>query len=82
MPAMRTKIGEGGRIVIPAEFRQQLGLCVGDTVTVQVVDGELRVFTLDHAIERAQRWVRTFVPEGASLVDELLAERRAEATRE
>jgi hypothetical protein len=33
-------------------------------------------------IKRAQEWVRSFVPEGRSLVGELIAERRAEAERE
>jgi hypothetical protein len=33
-------------------------------------------------VRRAQKLVRNFVPEGVSLVDELIAERRAEAARE
>ena len=33
-------------------------------------------------IRRAQERVRRYVPEGVSLVDELIAERRAEARRE
>lgn len=82
MAAVRVKIGEGGRVVIPAEFRKALGLCVGDTVVVQLVDGEIHIFTVDHAIDRVQAWVRSFIPEGRSLVDELIAERRAEAERE
>lgn len=38
----------------------------------------------DHkeAIRRAQERVRRYVPEGVSLSDELIAERRAEARRE
>ncbi|MEO0984234.1 MAG: AbrB/MazE/SpoVT family DNA-binding domain-containing protein [Cyanobacteria bacterium J06639_14] len=34
------------------------------------------------AIEKIQAMVRRYVPEGTSLVDELIAERRAEAERE
>src|SRR4051812_12340714 len=77
--AVRTKVGEGGRVVLPAEFRKALGLCPGDTVTLMLVDGEIHIFTPEHTIKRAQEWVRSFVPEGRSLVDELIAERRAEA---
>ena len=82
MSTTRTKIGEGGRIVIPAEYRASLGWCPGDEVIIRLVDGELRIYTLDHAIRRAQAWMRSFVPEGRSLVDELITERRADAERE
>jgi AbrB family looped-hinge helix DNA binding protein len=80
--AIRTKVTEGGRIVIPSEYRRALGLCAGDTVHLRLEDGEIRVFTLEHAIRKAQELVRQYVPEGVSLVDELIAERRAEAERE
>ncbi len=79
---VRVKVTDGGRIVIPAEFRRELGICVGDTVLVRLVDGELQVFTPRQGIKRAQEIVRKYVPEGVSLVDELIAERRAEAARE
>ena len=81
-PSIRTKVAAGGRVVIPAEYRQALGLRVGDEVILRVEDNELRLITLDQAIARAQALVRQHVPEGRSLVDELLAERRSEAERE
>ena len=68
--------------MIPAEYRKQLGLEVGDEVIVRLVDGEIRIFTLAQAIQRAQAWVRSFTPEGRKLVDELIAERRQESQRE
>lgn len=37
---------------------------------------------LKKGIRRAQERVRRYVPEGVSLADELIAERRAEARRE
>jgi len=45
-------------------------------------DGDLVVTTPEAALQKLQALVRKHVPEGVSLVDELLAERRAEATRE
>jgi len=77
-----TKIAEGGRLVIPAEIRRALGLEIGDEVIVRVEDGELRILTRGEAVKRAQDLVRRHVKGNRSLVDELSAERRAEAGRE
>lgn len=77
-----TRVTEGGRIVIPAEYRRALGLAVGDEVILQLEDGELHLFTLQQAIKRAQEIVSRYVPEGVSLADELIQERHAEAERE
>ncbi|KYC42140.1 AbrB family transcriptional regulator [Scytonema hofmannii PCC 7110] len=78
MQAIKTKIFEGGRVVIPSEYRKQLGLEVGDEVMIQLVDGEMRIFTLKQAVKRAQEIVRRYIPEGRSLSNELVAERRQE----
>ena len=78
MTEMRVKVAEGGRIVIPAEYCQALGFHVGDDVILRLEDGEVRILTLQKAIQRAQELVRRYVPEGRSLADELIAERRME----
>lgn len=82
MMSTRTKIGSGGRIVIPAKMRRSLGLAEGDDVIVRVEDGELRITSAHEAIRRAQELVRQYVPAERSLVAELIAERRDEAARE
>jgi bifunctional DNA-binding transcriptional regulator/antitoxin component of YhaV-PrlF toxin-antitoxin module len=79
---VRTQVGEGGRVVLPAAFRVALGIEVGDPVFLRLEDNELRVFTPRAAVCRAQELVSRFVPDEVSLVDELIAERRAEAARE
>ena len=76
------RIGVGGRVVIPAEMRAALGVKPGDTLIAHVINGELTLMSQKTALRRAQEMVRRFVPEGVSLVDELIAERRAEAARE
>jgi len=82
MSARQVKMIEGGKLVIPAAMRRALGVATGDMVLVDVEDGELRVRSLAKAIERAQAIVRRHVPEGSSLADELIADRRGEAERE
>ena len=82
MTQIKTKIAEGCRVVIPAEYRKALGLRVGDDVIMRLEDGEVRIFTWRQAVRRAQEIVRRWIPDDRSLVDELIAERRAEAARE
>lgn len=76
----RTRVNENGRVVIPASFRKELGIKVGDEVVLRIEDNELRITTLKNRIERAQKMVRRHVRPGTSLVNELIAERR-EAVR-
>ena len=69
-------------MVVPAEFRRALGVDIGDDVVSELMNGELRLRSLAAAIKRAQEIVRKYVPEGVSLADELIRERREEAGRE
>lgn len=78
----RLKVGPGGRVVIPAEFRRAMEIGEGDVVTAILEDGELRLIGITVAVRKAQAWVRQYVPEGVSLVDELIEERRREAEEE
>ena len=82
MHSIMTKMGQGGRIVVPAKYRKELGLKPGDDVILVLEDGEVRITTLPRVIRRAQELVRRYNPEGRSLVDELIQERREEAARE
>jgi AbrB family looped-hinge helix DNA binding protein len=78
----RSRVNENGRVVIPASFRNALGIKVGDEVVLRLEGGELHITTQQRRIQRAQRRARRYVKPGASLVDELLAERREAARRE
>ena len=78
----RVQVGQKGRIVIPAEFREAMGIGVGDSVELRFEDHELRVSTRRARIRRAQERARRYIPKGVSLSEELLAERREEARRE
>jgi len=78
----RMRVNENGRLVIPASFRKALGIKAGDEVVLRIEGEELRISTLKHRIQRAQRLVRKHVKAGRSLVDELIAERRQAARNE
>jgi AbrB family looped-hinge helix DNA binding protein len=81
-PRQKTRIDPQGRIVIPAEVRQQLGMKPGDALSLRVIDGELRITTYAEAIRRVQEFMRSKVGNRTGLVDEFIAERRREAERE
>lgn len=78
MTDIRTKLAEGGRIVIPAEYRQVLNLHVGDEVLLRLENGTLRIYTPSQAIKYAQELLRPYLPQDRSLSGELIAERRKE----
>ncbi|MCH7652633.1 MAG: AbrB/MazE/SpoVT family DNA-binding domain-containing protein [Chloroflexi bacterium] len=82
MESITTKLGQGGRIVLPAEFREALGVKTGDELILSLRDDEVRVFTRRTVIKRAQGIFRHHIAAGRSLSDELIQERRAEASKE
>ena len=82
MAEVRLRVNENGRIVLPAAFRKALNIRPGDQVLARLEDDEVRITTLKHRIEQAQRHVRQFVKPGRSLADELIAERREAAKHE
>jgi AbrB family looped-hinge helix DNA binding protein len=70
-------------VVIPAEFRERLGLAVGEAVVLSLEDGEVRLMSYRERIKRMQAFVAARIdPDGPSIVDELIRQRREEAARE
>jgi AbrB family looped-hinge helix DNA binding protein len=82
MQQTRSRLSPKGRLVIPAPFREALGLKVGDEVLLRIEDNELRISTLRSRIRDAQTYVQQFVKPGTLLSDELIAERRKAAKSE
>lgn len=76
------RLADDGRVVIPAPLRHRLGLKPGDTVVIDAEDHTVRVRSYAQVIDEVQTYFRQFAKPGVSLVDELIAERRAEAARE
>lgn len=82
MNAERGRLVSGGRLQIPARLRRELQLKDGDAVLMETVDGELRVRAYRDVLADVRARLRKYVPEGVSLAEELIADRRAEAARE
>ena len=78
----RVPIDRAGRLVIPARFREALGIRGRQTVVVGLSGDSLRVRTVDSALERLQRIARRRNPDAARAVDDFIDDRRAEAAGE
>ncbi|BBY07232.1 AbrB/MazE/SpoVT family DNA-binding domain-containing protein [Mycobacterium noviomagense] len=72
------RLGKQGRLVIPAEIREALGLAPGDRVHVRLDGLRIVMERPADAIDELRALGRDKAP-NRSLVEELLAERRAEA---
>lgn len=85
MPAPRrrpgTKLDASGRVSIPAGIRREKGWEPGQQLFVRVIEGRVTIMTMDEITAHVQAWTRKYIPDDVSLVDELIAERRAAAAR-
>jgi AbrB family looped-hinge helix DNA binding protein len=80
----KVKLDAAGRILIPAELRKALDMRVGEYMALDLEREhcEIRVYTMRENTRRIHERMRPYWREGVSMVDELIAERRAEAARE
>ena len=78
----RATLGEDGRLVIPAAARRELNLKPGEPLLVESDGESLIVRSYESVLRETQGYFRQFLPDGTSVVDELIADRRAEAARD
>ena len=70
------KLIKGGKIVIPAELRRELGLKDGDSLVFERDGDSLVIKTYAQVVREVQAEFKALVPKRGT-VDEFLAERRA-----
>jgi AbrB family looped-hinge helix DNA binding protein len=78
---VKVSVGPQGRLVIPSEFRHQLGIAPGDILLAAVEDQRLVLEKREVVLQRLRRRFAHIPPE-ISLSNELIAERRMESRRE
>jgi AbrB family looped-hinge helix DNA binding protein len=76
------RVADGGRIVIPAEVRQRLGMEVGTDLVLKVEDDHATLMNAKSARRKARERVRRHIGPRVSLSKELMAQRKVEAKRE
>lgn len=77
------KLIKGGKIVIPVELRREFGFNDGDTLVFEREGNSLVLKTYAQVVREVQAEFKAMLGERKiSMVDELIAERRAEAAKE
>lgn len=76
------QVAENGRMNLPADVRRALGLNGPGRVILTQDENGVMLTTADHALRRIRALVAPFKPEGRSVVDELLSDRREEVAQE
>ena len=71
---IQTRINQNGRIVIPAVIRRGMGIELGDTVVLSLLDGVLRIEPQRARVRGAEVSARAEIPGDRPLVDELAVE--------
>lgn len=77
-------VNRDGRVLIPAHVRRDLGLAAGSTLLLSVENGRVVLESREQLVARMRREIAESWqgdPQ-ASVADELIAERRAEAAAE
>lgn len=78
----KARVQADGSVRLPTALAAQLGAAPGETLVAIPQDGGLWIATRKTSRARAQATARKYVPEGVSLVDELLEWRRQEVERD
>jgi hypothetical protein len=80
--AVRVDIGPDGEVRLPRHVLEAAGTGPGKHLLVRFDDDEIKLVTPEATTRKIRAWVRKHVPEGVSLADELIDERRREFERE
>ncbi len=78
---LTVRFGPDGRVLVPVELRRALGAAAGEPLVARVIERQLVIERRADALRRVQGRFAT-VPEGVSLADELIEDRRREADSE
>lgn len=81
-PLVEAVLGADGRLLIPAAIRDAAGIKRGEKVILRVEGGKVTVESRAASLRSLVGMFAHLKKPGESVVDEFLAERRAEAKRE
>ena len=79
---IRSRVADAGRVVIPAELRKEFGIEEGEEIVFSKDAHGIRITTLRETIRQAQDYFASLAPREVLMSEELLRERREEASGE
>jgi bifunctional DNA-binding transcriptional regulator/antitoxin component of YhaV-PrlF toxin-antitoxin module len=82
MNACQVQVASGGYVGLPLEICKVLDIKDGDVLQLVVVNGEIHLQSRRHNIRKAQMLFRNSLSDNTSLCDELIQERKTEASHE
>jgi AbrB family looped-hinge helix DNA binding protein len=82
MGSVRVTVDAEGRLVLPEEIRQSLGIVGGGTLDLRVSGDELRAVSWEARLKRVRELIPAWKPGDPLMSEELIADRRAEARRD
>lgn len=82
MKDYEVRVQDDGHMVLPADLRQTLGIAEGDQLVFRTSGDRVELITARRSRDRAQDRMKRLFPDVSGVVDDFLAERRAEAKGE
>lgn len=85
MQPQRARLDRSGRLVLPAGVREALELREGDDVVFVPSTNspdEVTLIPRKAALRRSRQLLRSYLSDTSGMIDELIADRRADAARE
>lgn len=73
---------KAGRLVMPSDVRKALNLDGEQELLITLEDGRVRLQTIDEGLSRVREIAKRKRRRRGSMVDEFIAERRAESLRD
>lgn len=75
-------VGENGRMNLPAELRRRLGLSGAGKITLEEYADRIEIVSFQQRLQRVRELMQPFLRPGQSMSEDLIRERRAEATKD
>lgn len=75
-------VGENGRMNLPADIRRSLGLNGAGKIIIEANENGVFITTFEQRLLKIRARIQPYFTPGVSIVDELIAERRAENAKD
>ena len=75
-------VAENGRMNLPADVRRRLGMKGAGRITIEEFEDHFEIRSFEQRMKLVRTLMEPYLQPGRSMVDELIAERRAENARE